>query len=69
MKALLVVGILTLGFAFYSRATGRPLTLGLRGLTGTAPAGVPPATVASAPMPATTAKRTAAVNPAKVAAL
>lgn len=69
-KALVVAGILILGMGVYSRITGKQLGLSLPGLTGTAAAGLPTltpaATVASQPLPVTTAAKTAAANPAKL---
>lgn len=67
-KALVVLGILVLGLGIFSRVTGKPINLGLTGFTGTAPKGLPSATVASLPLTPTIVSRTAAVNPAKVGA-
>jgi len=66
-----VVGILVLGLALYSRITGTSFNLGLTGFSGpgvTAKTTAPAPTVASQPIPATTAARMAAINPAKVSA-
>ena len=68
-KALVVLGILIIGLALYSKVTGKPIFLGLTGLNAPTPAPAPlnPNTVGGNVIPQTIAQRTAVVNPGKVA--
>lgn len=72
-KAVLVGGLVILGLGLQARLTGKPFTLGFGGFSSPTPllaSGTqqPAATVASLPLSATIASRTAKANPAKVGA-